>query len=69
MPAGAEVTLSEDQNCITYPVANDGEVYISDMKARSLEGSVSWSKHTYYFSTRLPNTNDPIIELGDVPCY
>lgn len=69
VPAGAEVTLNVDQNCITYPVANEGEVYISDIKDRNLEGSVTWSKQTYYFSTRLANTNDPIIELGDVPCY
>lgn len=68
-PVGAEVALTIDKNCNTYPVANDGEVYISDIKDRNLEGSVSWSNQTYYFSTRIANTNDPIIELGDITCY
>jgi outer membrane usher protein len=69
IPVGAEVTLSEDQNVITYPVANEGEVYIADVHIRMFEGTVHSDQRIYYFSTRLPNTSDPIIELGEVPCY
>jgi outer membrane usher protein len=69
IPVGAEVTLSGDQHCISYPVTDEGEVYISDIHGHRLEGSVHWNDHIYYFSTRLPNTHDPIIELGEVPCY
>ncbi len=69
MPVGAEFILNNDSNCETFPVGYDGEVYIPEVKDRLLEGSVNWENHVYYFSVRLPNTNDPIIELGDVPCY
>jgi outer membrane usher protein len=69
VPVGAEVLLNHDQGCITYPVANDGEIYIPDISANLLEGSVNWDNHTYYFSIKVPDTNEAIIELGDVPCY
>lgn len=68
-PPGAELTLTNDQSCESYPVGYDGEVYIPEVKDHLLEGSVNWENHVYYFSKRLPNTNDPIIELGDVQCY
>lgn len=66
---GAELRLNDDSSCESYPVGYDGEVYIAEIKDRLLEGSVSWENHVYYFSIRLPNTNDPIIDLGDVQCY
>lgn len=69
VPVGAEVAINEDQTHLTYPVAEEGEVYIPDVIERMVEGSVHWDKQTYYFSTRLPKTNDPIIELGEVTCY
>lgn len=69
VPVGAELILDTDNSCKSYPVGYDGEVYISDVKGRLLEGSVHGENHVYYFSIRLPNTNDPIIELGDVQCY
>ena len=69
VPVGAEVLLKQDQGCMSYPVANDGEVYIPEISASPLEGSVNWNNRTYYFSISVPNTNEAIIELGDVPCY
>jgi outer membrane usher protein len=69
VPVAAEVILNDDSACESYPVGYDGEVYISEVKDRLLEGSVNWENHVYYFSVRLPNTSDPIIELGDVLCY
>lgn len=67
VPVGAELKL--DDMCESYPVGYDGEVYIPEFKDRLLEGSVNWENRVYYFSVRLPNTHDPIIELGDVLCY
>jgi outer membrane usher protein FimD/PapC len=69
VPVGAELILNNDSNCEAFPVGYDGEVYIPEVKDHFLEGSVNWENHVYYFSVRLPNTNDPIIELGDVSCY
>ncbi|WP_218813706.1 fimbria/pilus outer membrane usher protein [Rickettsiella endosymbiont of Dermanyssus gallinae] len=69
VPVGAELVLNTDHACMTYPVGYDGEVYIPDISDSTLIGSVHWDKHDYYFSVNLPQTDDPIIELGEVPCY
>lgn len=69
VPVGAELNLNNDNSYERYPVGYDGEVYIPEVKDRLLEGSVNWENRVYYFSVRLPNTRDPIIELGEVPCY
>ncbi len=69
IPVGAELRLNNKVCDERYPVGYDGEVYIPEIKNHLLEGSVSWENHVCYFSTRLPNTYDPIIELGDVLCY
>lgn len=69
VPVGAELVLNSDGTCESYPVAYDGEVYIPEVKDHLLEGSVNLENHVCYFSVRLPNTDDPIIELGDVRCY
>lgn len=69
VPVGAEFILNSDSSSESYPVGYDGEVYIPEVVGHLLEGSVNWEKHVYYFSVPLPYSHDPIIELGDVPCY
>lgn len=69
VPVGAEVVIETDQGCMTYPVANDGEIYIPDISDDTLKGSVHCDKQIYYFSICLSHSDDPIIELGDVPCF
>lgn len=69
VPAGAEVSLNEDAIPTIYPVANEGEIYIPSITTHFLEGAAQWRKDICYFSIRIPNTKDPLIELGEVACY
>lgn len=69
VPVGAELVLNTDHACMTYPVGYEGEVYIPDINDSTLVGSVHWDNHVYYFAVNIPKTDDPIIELGGVPCY
>lgn len=69
VPMGAEVTLQEDARQTIYTVGYDGAIYLPDVTAKMIHGQVQTKTETCTFEAMIPNTTDPIIELGEILCH
>jgi outer membrane usher protein len=63
VPAGASAQLGE----AAYPVAMDGLLYVEGLRDSS-RISVTWTGGQCSFEARRPAGNDPVPDLGNVPC-
>ena len=63
VPAGASAQLGAAQ----FPVALDGLLYVEGLR-ESTRIRVYWQGGQCSFETRRPAGNDPVPDLGDVPC-
>ncbi|MGH8362965.1 MAG: FimD/PapC C-terminal domain-containing protein, partial [Gammaproteobacteria bacterium] len=65
LPAGASVQiLGQTQN---FPVGLDGEVYVTGLAAHN-SLRASWNGQSCEISANLPNTPDPLPDLGAFVC-
>jgi outer membrane usher protein len=63
VPAGA----SADLGAAAFPVALDGLLYVEGLR-EATRVRVSWQGGQCSFEARRPAGNDPVPDLGNVPC-
>jgi len=63
VPAGAQVRLGGR----AYPVALDGLVYVEGVTGR-VSAEARWGSERCEFETIRPATDEPVPDLGQVPC-
>jgi outer membrane usher protein len=64
VPAGAMVLFQKH----SFPVALDGQAYVTGYDAAGA-GVARWGAHECYLQLPAPPANDPLPDLGIVPCH
>jgi outer membrane usher protein len=66
VPTGASVKLEDHAQ--SYPVAYDGEVFLTDLKVGTWKGEAQWKGNRCSFTIQLDKTDDPMPYLGAIGC-
>jgi outer membrane usher protein len=63
-----EARIVRDGNEVTFPTGKGGEFYLEEVSPGRYTGSVASGEKRYRFELNVPETNDMIIDLGDLTC-
>jgi outer membrane usher protein len=67
-PAFGELSVDVEGRTLTSPLGSGGEFYLEDLKVGTWSAEISYGEKTCRAQLRIKDSNDPVQDLGEIPC-